>query len=212
MRPDSGRIRLVLDLRKGGITDTRVLAAMEQVPREMFVPETFRDRAYDATALPIGHHQTVSEPLIVAQMTQALEAGERHKVLEIGTGSGYQATVLARLCRRLYTIERHADLLQAAEERFARLRLTNITSQVGDGSLGWPRQAPFDRIMVTAAATAVPETLVSQLAVGGVMVVPVGEPDGGQRLVRVHRGADGTETEDLLDVRFVPLVNGLESG
>ena len=212
MRPDSGRIRLVLDLRKGGITDTRVLAAMEQVPREMFVPETFRDRAYDATALPIGHHQTVSEPLIVAQMTQALEAGERHKVLEIGTGSGYQATVLARLCRRLYTIERHADLLQAAEERFARLRLTNITSQVGDGSLGWPRQAPFDRIMVTAAATAVPETLVSQLAVGGVMVVPVGEPDGGQRLVRVRRGADGTETEDLLDVRFVPLVNGLESG
>ena len=212
MRPDSGRIRLVLDLRKGGITDTRVLAAMEQVPREMFVPETFRDRAYDATALPIGHHQTVSEPLIVAQMTQALEAGERHKVLEIGTGSGYQATVLARLCRRLYTIERHADLLQAAEERFARLRLTNITSQVGDGSLGWPRQAPFDRIMVTAAATAVPETLVSQLAVGGVMVVPVGEPDGGQRLVRVRRDEDGTETEDLLDVRFVPLVNGLESG
>ena len=212
MRPDSGRIRLVLGLRRGGVTETRVLAAMEQVPREMFVPETFRDRAYDATALPIGHHQTVSEPLVVAQMTQALEAGERHKVLEIGTGSGYQATVLARLCRRLYTIERHADLLRQAEARFARLRLTNITSQVGDGALGWPRQAPFDRIMVTAAAADVPETLVGQLAVGGVMVVPVGSPDGDQRLVRVRRGEDSTEIENLLDVRFVPLVNGLESG
>jgi protein-L-isoaspartate(D-aspartate) O-methyltransferase len=212
VRPVTGRIRLVLGLRKGGITETRVLAAMEQVPREMFVPETFRDRAYDATALPIGHHQTVSEPLVVAQMTQALEAGARHKVLEIGTGSGYQATVLARLCRRLYTIERHADLLRQAEARFARLRLTNITSQVGDGTLGWPRQAPFDRIMVTAAAAVVPETLVGQLAMGGIMVVPVGAPGGGQRLVRVRLGEDGAETEELLDVRFVPLVNGLESG
>ncbi|MDP6882846.1 MAG: protein-L-isoaspartate(D-aspartate) O-methyltransferase, partial [Rhodospirillales bacterium] len=155
MRPVTGRIRLVLGLRKGGITDTRVLAAMEQVPREVFVPETFRDRAYDATALPIGHHQTVSEPLVVARMTQALEVGERHKVLEIGTGSGYQSMVLARLCRRLYTIERHPELLRDAEARFAHLRLTNITSQVGDGTLGWPGQAPFDRIMVTAAAAAV---------------------------------------------------------
>ena len=145
-------------------------------------------------------------------MTQALEVGERHKILEIGTGSGYQATVLARLCRRLYTIERHADLLREAEARFARLRLTNITSQVGDGTLGWPRQAPFDRIMVTAAAAVVPETLVGQLAVGGIMVVPVGAPGGAQRLVRVRLGEDGAETEDLLDVRFVPLVNGLESG
>lgn len=212
MRPDSGRIRLVLGLRKGGITETRVLAAMEQVPREMFVPETFRDHAYDATALPIGHQQTVSEPLVVAQMTQALEVGERHKILEIGTGSGYQATVLARLCRRLYTIERHADLLREAEARFAHLRLTNITSQVGDGTLGWPRQAPFDRIMVTAAAAVVPETLVGQLAVGGIMVVPVGAPGGSQRLVRVRRDENSTETEELLDVRFVPLVNGLEIG
>ena len=212
MRPDSGRIRLVLGLRKGGITETRVLAAMEQVPREMFVPETFRDHAYDATALPIGHQQTVSEPLVVAQMTQALEVGERHKILEIGTGSGYQATILARLCRRLYTIERHADLLREAEARFAHLRLTNITSQVGDGTLGWPRQAPFDRIMVTAAAVVVPETLVGQLAVGGIMVVPIGTSGGSQRLVRVRRNQDSTETEELLKVRFVPLVNGQESG
>jgi protein-L-isoaspartate(D-aspartate) O-methyltransferase len=212
MRPDSGRIRLILDLRRGGITETRVLAAMEQVPREMFVPETFRDRAYDATALPIGHHQTVSEPLIVAQMTQALEVGERHKVLEIGTGSGYQSIVLARLCRRLYTIERHPELLHGAEARFSHLRLTNITSQVGDGTLGWPRQAPFDRIMVTAAAAAVPEALVSQLAVGGIMVVPVGAPDGGQCLMRVRRGENDTETEKLLDVHFVPLISDGESG
>ncbi|MDP6786752.1 MAG: protein-L-isoaspartate(D-aspartate) O-methyltransferase [Rhodospirillales bacterium] len=212
MRPVTGRIRLVLGLRKGGITDTRVLAAMEQVPREVFVPETFRDRAYDATALPIGHHQTVSEPLVVARMTQALEVGERHKVLEIGTGSGYQSMVLARLCRRLYTIERHPELLRDAEARFAHLRLTNITSQVGDGTLGWPGQAPFDRIMVTAAAAAVPETLVGQLTVGGVMVVPVGAPDGDQTLMRVRLGEDGIETEDLMDVYFVPLISEGESG
>ena len=180
------------------------------MPRDLFVPEAFKDKAYDNVSLPIGCHQTVSQPLVVALMTQALEVGERMKVLEIGTGSGYQAAVLARLCRRLYTVERHADLLKEAEERFARLRLTNITTQARDGSAGWTEQAPFERIMVTAAAADVPPVLVDQLAVGGVMVVPIGLDDNDQRLVRVCRTADGVETEDMGPVRFVPLVAGME--
>ena len=211
MSPSSRKIRLVLRLRAGGVTDTRVLAAMERIPRELFVPEAFRDKAYDDTALPIGHHQTVSRPLVVAMMSQALEVGDRHKVLEIGTGSGYQAAVLARLCRRLYTIERVGELLAEAEARFARLRIGNITARSGDGRLGWPRQAPFDRIMVTAAAAAVPDILVGQLAVGGLMVLPLGAPDAEQRLIRVRRGEDGAVTEDLRGVRFVPLVDGLQA-
>ena len=212
MSLDSRKIRLVLDLRAGGVTDTRVLAAMERVPRELFVPAPFRDKAYDNTALPIGYHQTISQPLVVALMTQALAPGDRHKVLEIGTGSGYQAAILARLCRRLYTIERHAELLREAAARLAGLRLVNITTRAGDGTGGWPKLAPFDRIMVTAAAAAVPETLVAQLAVGGVMVVPVGRAGGEQRLIRASRGAQGIETEDLIGVRFVPLVDGLVPG
>ena len=212
MSLDSQKIRLVLDLRAGGVTDTRVLAAIERVPRELFVPAPFRDKAYDDAALPIGHHQTVSQPLVVALMTQALAPGDRQRVLEIGTGSGYQAAILARLCRRLYTIERHVELLREAEARFARLRLGNITARAGDGTRGWPKLAPFDRIMVTAAAPAVPETLVAQLAVGGVMVVPVGRPGDEQRLIRVRRAAQGVETEDLAGVRFVPLVDGLVPG
>ena len=211
MNPDSRKIRLLLQLRLGGVTDTRVLAAMERVPREIFVPEPFRDRAYDNLALPIGHHQTVSQPIVVAQMTQALEVGERMKVLEVGTGSGYQAAILSKLCRRLYSIERHRPLLAEAEERFAQLKLTNITTRVGDGTLGWPEQVPFERIIVTAAAVDVPPVLVAQLTVGGVMVVPVGDDDDDQRLVRVLRTEDGAETEDLNPVRFVPLVPGVAS-
>ncbi len=210
MNPDSRKIRLILELRHAGVTDKRVLAAMEKVPREIFVPEPFRDKAYDNLALPIGHEQTISQPIVVARMTQALEVGERMKVLEIGTGSGYQAAVLARLCRRLYTIERHRALLKEAERRFAELRLTNVTTLAGDGSRGWPEQAPFDRILVTAAAADVPTMLVDQLAIGGVMVLPVGVEggtrDSEQRLVRVARTADGAETEDLGPVRFVPFV------
>ena len=208
MNPDSRKIRLILDLRSGGVSDTRVLAAMEKLPRELFVPEPFRDQAYENQALPIGQHQTVSQPQVVGLMTQALKVGERMKVLEIGTGSGYQAAVLSPLCRRLYTIERFPELLQQAEERFRRLKLTNITAIVRDGSLGWPEQAPFDRIIVTAAAADVPPVLVDQLAVGGIMVVPVGlgENDADQRLIRVTRTEDGAETEDMGQARFVPLV------
>ena len=206
MNPDSRKIRLVLDLRRGGVADTRVLAAMERVPREPFVPEAFRDQAYENVALPIGHQQTVSQPLVVGRMSQSLEVGARHKVLEIGTGSGYQAAVLAHLCRRLYTVERHRALLKDAEARLAALGITNVTTRHGDGGRGWPEQAPFDRIIVTALAPALPEELVDQLAVGGVMVVPVAGDRETQRLWRVRRDADGIRCEDLEETRFVPLV------
>ncbi len=210
MTPESRLIRLILDLRRSGITETRVLAAMERTPRERFVPAPFADKAYDNLALPIGHQQTVSQPVVVARMTQALELGDRHKVLEIGTGSGYQAAVLARLCRRLYTVERHAELLAEAEARFARLRIFNITARTADGIGGWREQAPFDRIIVTAAAEeGMLETLISQMAVGGVMVLPLRAEAGEQRLVRIRRREAGTETDDLGGVRFVPLVAGV---
>ena len=205
MTPSARKIRLVLELRSGGIIDTRVLGAMERIPRELFVPAPFRDKAYDDVALPIGHHQTLSAPLVVARMTQALEVGERHKVLEIGTGSGYQTAVLASLCRRVYTVERITELSAEAQARLAGLRITNVTALCGDGALGWPHQAPFDRIMVTAAAADVPKVLVDQLATDGVMVLPV-EDEGGQRLIRVRRTESGAETEDLASVNFVPLV------
>lgn len=207
MTPDSRKIRLVLELRAGGVTDRRVLGAMERVPRELFVPDPFRDKAYDNVALPIGHHQTLSQPLVVGLMTQALDIGARMKVLEIGTGSGYHAAVVARLCRRLYTIERHPELLADAEARFAELKIFNITARAGDGTLGWPEQVPFERILVTAAAADVPASLIDQLAEGGIMVVPVDDgTDDGRRLIRVRRTPDGAETEDLGPVKFVPLV------
>jgi protein-L-isoaspartate(D-aspartate) O-methyltransferase len=205
---ESRKIRLLLELRRGGVTDTRVLAAIEKVPRELFVAQPFRDRAYANTTLPIGKHQTISQPLVVGQMTQALDVTDRMKVLEIGTGSGYQAAVLAPLCRRLYTIERYKDLLREAEARFAELGITNIVTITGDGSKGWPEQAPFDRIIVTAAAADVPPVLVDQLAVGGIMVVPVGHgtAEEDQRLLKVTRTQDGAEVEDLGVARFVPFV------
>ncbi len=209
MNPDSRKIRLILALRRSGITDTRVLGVMEQLPRDAFVPVTFRDRAYDDVTLPIGLHQTISQPSVVARMTQALNVGDRMKVLEVGTGSGYQAAVLAGLCRRLYTIERHRELLRLAERQFNALRITNVTTRLGDGMAGWPEQAPFDRIIVTAAATEVPQKLVGQLGVGGILVAPVGEPDGEQILVRVHREEEGTREEKVGPVRFVPLVPGV---
>jgi len=212
VNPDSRKIRLILAMRRSGITDTRVLGAMERIPRDAFVPVTFRDRAYDDVALPIGRHQTISQPSIVARMTQALEVGSRMKVLEVGTGSGYQAAILAGLCRRLYTVERHRELLDLAERQFTSLRITNITTRLGDGSLGWPEQAPFDRIIVTAAATDMPAALANQLAVGGIMVVPVGSTDGDQTLMRVRRTDDGFDNETAGSVRFVPLVPGVAAG
>ncbi|MDP6108710.1 MAG: protein-L-isoaspartate(D-aspartate) O-methyltransferase [Rhodospirillales bacterium] len=212
MFEEDGKALLILELRQGGVTDRKVIDAMERVPREMFVPDVLREQAYENIALPIGHHQTVSQPLTVGLMTQALNLSDRMKVLEIGTGSGFQSAVLASLCRRLYTIERYRELSRGAEQRFEKLRLTNITTRVGDGSLGWKEQAPFERIIVTAAAHDIPPVLVEQLAVGGIMVVPVndGRDEHDQRLLCVTRTEEGVETEELGITRFVPLVEGDE--
>ena len=213
MTTPNHKIRLVMELRRSGVTDTRVLSAIERTPREAFCPPQFLDRAYEDTALPIAHGQTLSAPTVVGLMTQAIEVGARHKVLEVGTGSGYQASVLSHLCRRLYTIERHRPLLADAEARFRDLRINNIVSLHGDGWAGWPAQAPFDRIIVTAAPDEVPTALVDQLAVGGLLVLPVGREKREQRLLRLRKTADGVQTEELAAVRFVPMVSGLpESG
>ncbi len=201
------RIRLLMKLRTSGITDTRVLSAIESVPRELFVPDAFRDKAYEDTALPIDSGQTISQPSVVAWMSWALSTNDRLRVLEIGTGSGYQAAVLSRLCRMVYTVERHKDLLRVAEDRFKTMRLTNIMAQAGDGSKGWKSAAPFDRIIVTAAAHAVPVTLLDQLAEGGVMVIPVGSANE-QLLLRIEKTPEGIRQQHLMPVRFVPLIEG----
>ncbi|MSO85215.1 MAG: protein-L-isoaspartate(D-aspartate) O-methyltransferase [Rhodospirillales bacterium] len=206
MSLDARKAKLLMELRSGGVGDKRVLGAIEKTPREKFVPPAFRAKAHDNVALPIGFDQTISQPLVVGLMTQALELTDRMKVLEIGTGSGYQTAVLARLARRVYTVERHAELLKEAEKRLAALRITNVTAKMGDGSRGWPEQAPFQRILVTAAAADIPPLLVDQLAVGGIMIVPIGSDDPMQHLVRVRRTERGSETEDLGPVKFVPLV------
>ena len=214
MSTESRKIRLIMDLRNAGVTDTRVLSAVERIPREHFVEEAFLDQAYANQALPINCGQTISQPQVVALMTQALETGDRQKVLEVGTGSGYQAAILAKLVRRVYTIERYRDLLAAAERRFQTLGLHNITTMVGDGYKGWGAQAPFDRILVTAAARVVPPELVEQLSdEGGIMVLPVGEaaaPTGlNQEVIRVRKDGKQFTTERLFPVRFVPLVQGV---
>jgi protein-L-isoaspartate(D-aspartate) O-methyltransferase len=206
---DIRKIRLLMELRKQGVSDIAVLSAMERVPRELFVPEAFQDQAYENIALPIDAGQTISQPQIVAEMTAALDLGPRLKVLEIGTGSGYQAAVLAHLCRRLYTIERHRTLAREAEARFQALHLGNIVVQVGDGGEGWPAQAPFDRIIVTAQADMLPDVLLGQLREGGVMILPIAENGRGQQVVRLRRTARGVERETLMDARFVPLLTGM---
>ena len=201
--------KLVLELRSAGVTDPRILGAIERVPRALFVPSLFRDRAYENVALPIGHGQTISQPLVVARMTEELELTERHIVLEIGTGSGYQAAVLARLARRVFTVERHRAMLKTAEERFRQLRLHNITVRFGDGTKGWPEQPSFDRIIVTAAAATLPDALLQSLAEDGVLVAPVGESKRDQALLRIRRCNGDFTAEELGAVRFVPLVAGL---
>lgn len=204
----SNRIRLLMKLRTCGVSDTRVLSAMEHTPRELFVEEAFREHAYDDTALPIASGQTISQPTIVAWMTCALDVHPRMRVLEIGTGSGYQAAILARMCRRLYTIERHRDLLAQAEERFRTLKLNNIVTKRGDGAKGWKEAAPYERIIVTAAAQEVPPALTEQLAPGGIMVIPIGNTVSDQQLYRVYKHEDGSlSSEPLMKVRFVPLVS-----
>ena len=208
MSYEAHKIRLIMDLRRQGISDNGVLSAIERVPREMFVPEAMRAEAYENIPLPISQGQTISQPFIVAYMTQALCLGERNRILEIGTGSGYQAAVLAQLSRRVCTVERYRTLLRQAEGCFEALKLHNITTRLGDGSKGWPELAPFARIIVTAAAPDMPKSLAEQLDDGGIMVVPVGT-SGDQVLYRITRQGQELKEERLLDVRFVPLVEGM---
>lgn len=200
------KIRLIMKLRRSGITDTAVLAAIEHVPRDLFVPQPFSRHAYDDQALPIEKEQTISQPTTVALMTQALALEPRHVVLEIGTGSGYQAAILAMLSRRVHTIERFKTLHQEAVKRFDALKLRNITAHCADGAKGWLHAAPYDRIIVTAAAEDIPPILYSQLAVGGIMIVPVGAHVGEQQLLKVTKLADDIMVEPLSAVRFVPLL------
>ncbi len=210
MIQDARKIRLIMELRQQGISDTNVLSAVERVPREVFVSPSFVDQAYENTALPIEEGQTISQPYVVAFMTQALDIQPRMRVLEVGTGSGYQAAVLAQLCRRVFTIERYRSLLRHAEEKFKAARISNIVTKLGDGAKGWPDLAPFDRILVTAAAAEVPEALKEQLSEeGGILVVPVGRDSQAQHVVRIVRNGDDFTSEELLPVRFVPLVAGV---
>lgn len=200
---------LLAELRAEGIEDEAVLSALADLPREDFIPKALRRQAYQNAALPISSGQTISQPYIVAYMTQILAVERKHMVLEVGTGSGYQAVVLARLCRRLFTIERHLPLLKAAEKIFTKLGIFNITTLFGNGIRGWPEQAPFDRIMVTAASAEIPEKLLEQLTDGGIMVIPVGAQDEIQHIIRLTREGDDYRREELLPVKFVPLLSGI---
>ena len=209
MNPSADWLNLQRDLRSQGVTDEQVLAAMESTPRHCFVSSRFRERAYENRPLPIDCGQTISQPSVVGIMTQVLAVESHHKVLEVGTGSGYQAAVLSRIARRVYTIERYQQLHSGAREAFRSLRLSNITAVHGDGTQGMKEQAPFDRIIVTAAAEDPPATLVEQLAVGGIMVLPVGQTDDIQRLIKLILTEDGPRYEELNFVRFVPLIEGI---
>ncbi|WP_069299775.1 protein-L-isoaspartate(D-aspartate) O-methyltransferase [Neptunicoccus sediminis] len=196
-------------LRAAGVTDKRILNAMEKVPRHLFVQGHFQPRAYEDMALPIASGQTISQPSVVGKMTKALDVGPRDKVLEIGTGSGYQAAILSHLARRVYTIERHRGLARSAQRVLDELRLANVIVMTGDGSLGLEDQAPFDRILLTAAAEDPPANLLAQLRVGGIMVLPVGQTDAVQHLIKVEKLENGFEYTELEAVRFVPLVEGI---
>ncbi|MGJ8556756.1 MAG: protein-L-isoaspartate(D-aspartate) O-methyltransferase [Sulfitobacter geojensis] len=203
------KMQFLYALRSKGVTDNRVLEAMESVDRGPFIKGLFSQRAYEDMPLPIACGQTISQPSVVGLMTQALEISPRDKVLEIGTGSGYQAAILSKLARRVYTIDRHRRLVHEARAIFQDLDLVNITAITADGSFGLAEQAPFDRIIVTAAAEDPPGPLLAQLKVGGIMVLPVGQSDAVQHLIRVRKTADGLEYDEMRSVRFVPLLEGL---
>jgi protein-L-isoaspartate(D-aspartate) O-methyltransferase len=207
--PQTRLARLVLALRSQGVTDPLVLNAIEKTPRDLFTPELFRDRSFEDSALPIACGQTISQPFIVGLMTQALTLEPRARVLEIGTGSGYQTAILSRLSRLVYTVERYRTLMSEAEARFAVLGLTNVITRFGDGGEGWKEQAPFDRILVTAAASDEPTRLLAQLKPAGVLVAPVGKGPV-QRLLRYAGDGKGGFTEQQLgEVRFVPMLDGV---
>ena len=203
------QMQFLFALRSRGVTDARVLSAMEWIDRGRFVRGYFTGRAYEDMPLPIACGQTISQPSVVGLMTQALRLSPRDKVLEVGTGSGYQAAILSQLARRVYTVDRHRQLVREAAAIFAELDLANIIALAADGSFGLPEQAPFDRILVTAAAEDPPGPLLAQLRIGGIMVLPVGQSDTVQQLIRVTRHETGYEYDELRPVRFVPLVEGL---
>ena len=203
------KMQFLYALRSKGVTDTRVLNVMERIDRAAFVKGIFSERAYEDMPLPISCGQTISQPSIVGIMTQALNVQPRDKVLEVGTGSGYQAAILAGLARRVYTVDRFKRLVIEAQTIFSAQDITNITAVTADGSYGFPEQAPFDRILLTAAAEDPPGPLMAQLRVGGIMVLPVGQSDTVQSLIRVTRTETGFDYEELRAVRFVPLLEGL---
>lgn len=203
-------MQFLFALRSRGVTDSRVLEAMEKTDRAAFLgPGVFETRAWDDTPLPIACGQTISQPSIVGLMTQALDVQPRDKVLEVGTGSGYQAAILSHLARRVYTVDRHRRLVRAARDLFEANNFTNITAVTADGSRGYPEQAPFDKIIVTAAAEDAPGPLLAQLREGGIMVLPVGQSDAVQSLIKVTRLETGFDYHEICPVRFVPLTEGL---
>ena len=204
------KMQFLFSLRKAGVVDKKVLDAMERVDRKNFVTSVFSDKAYDDTPLPIACGQTISQPTVVGLMTQALQVTSRDKVLEVGTGSGYQAAILSLLARRVYTVERHSLLVNNASKVFQKLNISNITTICADGGYGLEQQAPFDRIIVTAASDDPPASLLSQLKTGGIMVIPVGQSDNMQNLIKIAKTDGGYDYQDLQTVRFVPLVAGTE--
>lgn len=203
------KMQFLYALRSKGVTDKRVLQAMEAIDRGPFIRGIFSGRAYEDMPLPIACGQTISQPSVVGLMTQALKISPRDKVLEVGTGSGYQAAILSKLARRVYTVDRHSRLVREARALFDEMNLNNITAITADGSYGLPDQAPFDRILVTAAAEDPPSTLIDQLKVDGIMVIPVGQSDAVQHLIVARKTENGLEYEELRQVRFVPLLEGL---
>ena len=204
------KMQFLFSLRKAGVVDKKVLDAMERVDRKNFVTSVFSEKAYDDTPLPIACGQTISQPTVVGLMTQALQVSSRDKVLEVGTGSGYQAAILSLLARRVYTVERHSLLVNNATKVFQKLNISNITTICTDGGYGLEHQAPFDRIIVTAASDDPPASLLSQLKISGIMIIPVGQSDKMQNLIKIAKTDGGYEYQDLQTVRFVPLVAGTE--
>ena len=207
---DVRKIRLIHELRESGITDSKVLSAIEKIPREIFIPDNFRNQAYENIALPIGDEQTISQPFIVALMTQSLELKKNHKVLELGTGSGYQSSILSLLVRRVYTIERIKNLLLNAELKFKKLKLSNIVTKHGDGNLGWKEQIPFDRIIFTAATKNISESFFDFIVDNGIIVIPIIE-NSKQILKRFVKKNGKIISENLTDVLFVPNLSGTKN-
>ena len=206
---DVKKIRLILELRESGISDAKILSAIEKIPREKFIPENFRNQAYDNIALPIGDNQTISQPFIVAKMTQLLEVQPKFKILEIGTGSGYQSAVLSKLVRRVYTIERIKNLSIKAENIFKELKISNIVAKHADGNLGWKEQIPFDRIIITAATSHISKEISSQIDEGGIIVSPINTKNK-QIIIKYKKINNVLESETYDDVLFVPNLPGTQ--